>query len=184
MTGYLKKHSKYSKENVTLVIMNAPHLVLWGHIQNVKQQINAIVVVMNAPIRVLWGHTYLCFLAALAALGLPWLLTQSINHCFIDCYGFKAFQPSRANPNLAKLMGVMKKHDLTSKKTTTKTKTMTNTFREHRQRAIFEIFDLWDIWSGWWENMTWPTKRQRQRQRQKQMRDFWRYLENTPEWQS
>ena len=47
---------------------------------------------MNAPIRVLWGHTYLCFLAALAALGLPWLLTQSINHCFIDCYGFKAFQ--------------------------------------------------------------------------------------------
>ena len=155
--------------------MNAPHLVLWGHIQNVKQQINAIVVVMNAPIRVLWGHTYLCFLAALAALGLPWLLTQSINHCFIDCYGFKAFQPSRANPNLAKLMGVMKKHDLTSKKTTTKTKTKTNaktktntmTFREYLQRAIFETFDLWDIWSEWWENMTWPTKRQRRRQIQK-----------------
>ena len=36
--------------------------------------------------------------------------------------------------------------------------TMTNTFREHLQRAIFETFDLWDIWSEWWENMTWPTK--------------------------
>ena len=171
--------------------MNAPHLVLWGHIQNVKQQINAIVVVMNAPIRVLWGHTYLCFLAALAALGLPWLLTQSINHCFIDCYGFKAFQPSRANPNLAKLMGVMKKHDLTSKKTTTKTKTKTNaktktntmTFREYLQRAIFETFDLWDIWSGWWENMTWPTKRQRRRQRQWQ-RQWQIHLENTAKEQS
>ena len=47
-----------------------------------------------------------------------------------------------------------------------KTKTMTNTFREHHQRAIFETFDHWDIWLEWWENMTWPTKRQRQRQRQ------------------
>ena len=41
----------------------------------------------------------------------------------------------------------MRKHDLTSKKTTTKTstmtmtktKTMTNTFREHLQRAIFIV---------------------------------------------
>ena len=33
--------------------MNAPYLVLSGHIQNVKQQINAIGVVMNAPIRAL-----------------------------------------------------------------------------------------------------------------------------------
>ena len=40
-----------------------------------------------------------------------------------DCVGFKAFQPSRPNQNLAKLMGVMKKHDLTNKKTTTKTNT-------------------------------------------------------------
>ena len=69
---------------------------------------------------------------------------------FIHCTGFKAFQTSRANPNLAKLMGVMKKHDLTSKKTTTKTKTKTNaktktntmTFREYLQIAIFETFDL------------------------------------------
>ena len=42
--------------------------------------------------------------------------------------------------NLANLIGVMRKHDLTNKKTTTKTKTktktmkMTNTFREHLQR--------------------------------------------------
>ena len=41
------------KTNVTIVIMNAPHLVLLGHIQNVKQQINANGVVMNAPIRAL-----------------------------------------------------------------------------------------------------------------------------------
>ena len=45
-------------------------------------------------------------------------------------------------------MGVMKKHDLTNKKTTTKTNaktktmTMTITFREYLQRAIFETFDL------------------------------------------
>ena len=53
-------------------------------------------------------------------------------------------KPSRANPNLVKLMGVMKKHDLTSKKTKTKTnaKTKTMTFREYLQRAIFDPFDL------------------------------------------
>ena len=50
--------------------------------------------------------------------------------------------------------------DLTNKRTTrkTKTKTMTNTFREHLQRATFEIFDLWDMWSEWWENMTMTNK--------------------------
>ena len=74
----------------------------------------------------------------------------------------------------------MRKHDLTSKKTTTKTstmtmtmtKTMTNTFREHLQRAIFETFELWDIWSEWWGNMTWPTKRQQRRQTQWQWQKF------------
>ena len=50
-----------------------------------------------------------------------------------DCVGFKAFQPSRPNPSLAKLMGIMRKHDMTNKKTKTKTKTMTNTFREDLQ---------------------------------------------------
>ena len=48
--------------------------------------------------------------------------------------------------------------------------TMTKTFREHLQRAIFENCDLWDIWSEWWENMIWPTKIQRQWQRQIQIR--------------
>ena len=90
--------------------------------------------------------------------------------------------PSRPNWNFAKLMGVMKKHDLTNKNTTTKTNskttTKTITFREYLQRAIFETFDLWDIWSGWWENMTWPTKRQRRRQRQWQ-RKWQIHLENT-----
>ena len=62
----------------------------------------------------------------------------------------------------------MGKHDLTSKKTTTKTSTMTmtNTYREHLQRAISDTFELWGIWSEWWGNMTWPTKRQQQRQTQ------------------
>ena len=59
-----------------------------------------------------------------------------------DCVGFKAFQPSRLNPKLAKLMGIMRKHDLPNKKTTTKIKTMTNTLIEHLQKAIFETFDL------------------------------------------
>ena len=55
-------------------------------------------------------------------------------------------KPSRPNRNLAKVMGVMRKHDLTNKKTMTKTeaktKTMTNIFIEHLQRPIFETFDL------------------------------------------
>ena len=37
-------------------------------------------------------------------------------------------------------MGVMRKHDLTNRKTMTKT--MTNTFKEHIQRAIFETWPL------------------------------------------
>ena len=31
---------------------------------------------------------------------------------------------------------------------------MTNTFREHLQRAILETCDLWDILSEWWGDMT------------------------------
>ena len=90
----------------------------------------------------------------------PTLVTDSLTHCV----GFKAFRPSRPNRNLAKLMGVMRKHDLTNNTTTTNTKTqtntitMTNTFREHLQRAIFETLDLWDIWSESWEKTTWSTK--------------------------
>ena len=34
-------------------------------------------------------------------------------------------------------------------------------------REILDTCELWDIWSDWWENTTWPTKRQRQRQIQK-----------------
>ena len=82
---------------------------------------------------------------------------------------------------LRHLIRVMRKHDLANKKTKTtrKTMTMTNTFREHHQRATFETFDLSDIWSERWENMTWPTKRQQQRRRQIQWR--WQiHLENTP----
>ena len=44
------------------------------------------------------------------------------------------------------LIGVIRRHELTKKKTmtktNTKTKTETNTFREHLQRAILETFDL------------------------------------------
>ena len=45
-------------------------------------------------------------------------------------------------------MRVMRRHDLTNKKTKTKTKTMTNTktmtktFRKHSQRVIPETYDL------------------------------------------
>ena len=76
----------------------------------------------------------LSFLAALAALCLPSSLTYLLTHCYIHCYGFKAFRPFRPNRNPAKLIGVIRKHDLTTKKTTTKTntKTMTNTFRESK----------------------------------------------------
>ena len=34
--------------------------------------------------------------------------------------------------------------------------------------SLTDILDTWDICSEWWENMTWPTKRQQQRQRQRQ----------------
>ena len=57
---------------------------------------------------------------------------------------------------------------------------MTNTFREHLQRAIFETCDLWCICSERWENMTWPTKRQWRRQRQRQWQGHWQIqLEKT-----
>ena len=67
-----------------------------------------------------------------------------VNQSIIVSFIVMDSKPSRANPNLAKLMGVMKKHDLTSKKTMTKTnaKTTTMTFREYLQRAIFKTFDL------------------------------------------
>ena len=69
-----------------------------------------------------------------------------VNQSIIVSFIVMDSKPSRANPNLAKLMGVMKKHDLTSKKTKTKTKTnaktKTMTFREYLQRATFETFDL------------------------------------------
>ena len=96
------------------------------------------------------------FLAVLAAQGLGNSLTQ-----WCDCVGFKAFRPSRPNQNIAKLMVVILKHDLTNKNTTTKTNTKTNTmtntktntktnaktktktttFREYLPRAIFETFE-------------------------------------------
>ena len=69
---------------------------------------------------------------------------------------------------------LMRRHDLTNKKTMTMTMTMTKTFGEHPQIATPETFDLWDIWSEWWGDMTWQTKRQWQRQWQWQ----WQ-LENT-----
>ena len=56
---------------------------------------------------------------------------------------------------------------------------MTNTFREHTQRAIFETFDLWDIWSELWENMTWPTtKKNNEKDKDKDENDD-KYIENT-----
>ena len=91
------------------------------------------------------------FLAALAALGLPWSLTYLLTVTFIVLDSKPSSLPDqtgnltklRGDRNLAKLMGVMRKHELPNKKTTTKTntKTMTNTFREHLQRAIFGTFD-------------------------------------------
>ena len=88
--------------------------------------------------------------------------------------------------HLRHLIGVMRRHDLTNKKTMTKTnkktKTMTktDTFREHLQRATPETCNLWDFWSVWWGEMTWPKQRQWQRQIQRQ-RQWQRHihLENT-----
>ena len=128
------------------------------------------------------GYAVLSVIFSCPSSSRPTLVTHSLTHslCFIHCVGFKAFQPSRPNPNLEKLMGIMRKHDLANKetitKTDTKTTTMTNTFSLHLQRAIFETFYLWDVWSEWWGNMTWPT---RQQQRQRQW--WWQiHLENTP----
>ena len=49
------------------------------------------------------------FFAALAALGLPWSSVIDVYVLVLDS------KPSRPNRNLAKLRGVMKKHDLTNK---------------------------------------------------------------------
>ena len=53
---------------------------------------------------------------------------------------------------------VRRGHDLTQKKTMTKTDTKTKTFREHLQRAIPETCDLYNIWSEWWGDMTRPQR--------------------------
>ena len=42
--------------------------------------------------------------------------------------------------------------------------TMTNTFREHHQRAIFDNCYLWDICLELWRHVAWPTKTQRKTQ--------------------
>ena len=52
-----------------------------------------------------WTKDMQSFLAALAALGLPWLLTYSLIDCYIDCVGFKAFQPSWPNRKPHKTKG-------------------------------------------------------------------------------
>ena len=75
------------------------------------------------------------FLAALAALGLPW---SSLTDCFVivldSIQSLPAFQ-TKSKPCTTD-EGGGRKHDLTNKKTTTKTntKTMTNTFREQIRR--------------------------------------------------
>ena len=77
------------------------------------------------------------FLFSCPSSSRPTLVTHSR---LCHCVGFKAFQTKP----------LLRKHDLTNKKTTTKTNTktktktmkITNTFREHLQRAIFENFDL------------------------------------------
>ena len=88
------------------------------------------------------------------------LLTYSL---FCHCVGFKAFQPSRPNRNLAKLMGVMKKHGLTNKNTMTKTMQrqrqwqwqlhLENTFKE--QSLIFLTFETFDQS----DEKAWPTNK-------------------------
>ena len=61
------------------------------------------------------------FLAALAALGLPWLLTRpSLTVTLIVLDSKPSSLPDQTG-NLAKLMWVMKKHGLTNKNTMTKT---------------------------------------------------------------
>ena len=81
--------------------------------------------------------------------------------------------PSKSNPRdlwpLRHLIRVMRRHDLTKKKTMTKA----NTFRDHLQRAMLETCDFRDIWSEWRGNMTLPRKRQQQRQRQRQWQRQW-----------
>ena len=67
-------------------------------------------------------------------------------------------RPSKSNPRdlrpLRHLIRVMRRHDLTNKKTMIKTKTMTKTntitktFRKRPQRTTLETCNLSDIWLG------------------------------------
>ena len=85
-------------------------------------------------------------------------VTQSLSHC--HCWKTLPKSTLRDLWPLRHVIRVMRRHDLTNKKTMTKTMTMTMTMTigEHPQIATPETFDLWDIWSEWWEDMTWPKK--------------------------
>ena len=121
-------------------------------------------------------------------------LTDSLTHSLTDslthCHFWKTLPKSTLRDlwPLRHVIRVMRRHDLTNKKTMTKTNTktktmtMTMTFGEHPQRATPETFDIWDIWSEWWGDMTWQTNRQIQRQIQRQRQWQWQWqwhLENT-----
>ena len=92
-----------------------------------------------------------------------------------DIWGTPSISDPRDFWPLRHLIRVIRRHELTNKKTLPKTKTMTmtnamtKTLREHPQRAALETCNLWNIGPEWWGEMTWPTKRQLQRQRQWQL---------------
>ena len=99
----------------------------------------------------------------------PTLVTHLLTNCFVIVLDSKPSSLPDQTPTsqnwcdggLEKIWPNQKKdNDKENIRTKAKTMKMTNTFWEHLQRAISETFDLWDISSEWWENMTWPTKRQ------------------------
>ena len=78
---------------------------------------------------------------------------------------------------------LMRRHDLTDKKTMTKTKTkiqrhLENTLKEWPRYFWPVSITVWDIWSEFWGDLTWPTKRQWQRQVQRHGQ-WQKHLENT-----
>ena len=103
----------------------------------------------------MWGHSCIQF-SAVQNSSIGDLVTD-----WLTDWGYFYFWHTKSDPRdlwpLRHLIRVMRRHDLSNKKTMTMTmtKTISKTISEHPQSTILESCDLWDLRPDWWD-MTWP----------------------------
>ena len=102
-------------------------------------------------------------LAALAAQGLPWILTV-LSYWLLWIQSLPAFQTKRKpcktdGGNEKTWTDQQKDNDKDKYKDKYYVNVNDIKFREHIQRAIFETFDHLDMCLEWWEKMTWSTRK-------------------------